>query len=183
MSLRPPHARRIRLVTVAVYSSRRSYRPAQNSVAARASVRSSSGSRNRWSSASAYSDPARYTNRLQATAPAPGVASPCSIRLASPIVPACTVAQSCTACSRTGTRVSTSTARPPAHTSTAPCPYCAMPSSTSVSGPATAGLLAGAISRATSDRPCQNTAPASSRLSNRSSSAYTRPPQLASTEW
>ena len=170
-SFRPPHARRIRLVTVVVYSSRRSYRPAQKSEYAPDSVRSASGSRKRLSSASANSDTTRYTNRLQASAPAPGVARPCSIRLASPIVAACTVAQSCTACSRIGTRVSRSTARPPAQASTVPCPYCAMPSSTSVIGPAMAGLPAGATSRASSDRLCQNTAPASSRLSKRSSSA------------
>ena len=135
------------------------------------------------SSTSANSDTARYTNRLQARTPAPGVASPWSIRLASPIVPACTVAQSWTACSRIGTRVRISTVRPPAQTSTAPCPYWAMPSSTSVMGPAMAGLLEGAIRRATRDRLCQNTAPASSRLSKKSSSEYTRSPQLASTEW
>lgn len=89
----------------------------------------------------------------------------------------------CMACSLIGTLVSVSTADPPAHTSTAPCPYWLMPSSTFVMGLAKAGLLSGAIRRASSDRLCQNTALASSRLSKKSSSAYTRSPQLASTEW
>ena len=87
------------------------------------------------------------------------------------------------ACSLIGTLVSVSTADPPAHTSTAPCPYWLMPSRTLVMGLASAGTLSGAIRRASSDRLCQNTALASSRLSKKSSSAYTRSPQLASTEW
>ena len=84
------------------------------------------------------------------------------------------------ACSLIGTLVSVSTADPPAHTSTAPW---LMPSRTLVMGLARAGTLSGAIRRASSDRLCQNTALASSRLSKKSSSAYTRSPQLASTEW
>jgi hypothetical protein len=87
------------------------------------------------------------------------------------------------ACSLIGTRVSMSTPAPPAHTSTAPWPYWLIPSSTLVMGWASAGLLSGAISRASRDRLCQNTAPASSRLSKKSSRAYTLSPQLASTEW
>ena len=183
MTLIPPHASRMRAVTVAENSSRRSYRSAQNSVNAPASVTSRSGSRNRLSRSSPTCENSRYEKRLQASSPAAGLDRPTTIRAPSPAVPACTVAHTCIACSRIGTRVRASTPAPPAQTSTAPWPYWLMPSSTFVSGRAISGWLAGAIRRATSDSPCQNTAPASSRLSKKSSSEYTRSPQLASTEW
>ena len=183
MTLIPPHASRIRLVTVAENSSRRSYRSAQNSVNAPASVMSVSGSRNFLNRSSATVENTLYAKRLHASTPAPGLDKPITIRAPSPAVPACTVAHTCIACSLMGTRVSIITPAPPAHTSTAPCPYWLIPSNTFVIGWASAGLLEGAISRASSDRLCQNTAPASSRLSKKSSSAYTPSPQLASTEW
>ena len=183
MSLIPPHASRIRLVTVAVNSSRRSYRSAQKSVNAPGRVMSRSGSRKRLSRSSAMVEKALYEKRLHASTPAPGLARPITMRAPSPAVPACTTAQTCVACSRIGTRVSVSRPAPPAHASTAPWPYWLMPSRMLVIGLARSGLLSGAIKRATRDRLCQNTAVASSRLSKKSSSANTRSPQLASTEW
>lgn len=95
MTLIPPHASRIRLVTVAENSSCRSYRSAQNSETAPPSVMSVSGSRNRLSRSSATVEKTLYENRLQASTPAPGLDIPITIRAPSPAVPACTVAHTC----------------------------------------------------------------------------------------
>ena len=95
MSLIPPHASRIRLVTPAVNSPRRSYRSAQKSVNAPPSVMSVSGSRNRLSRSSATTEKTLYMNRPYASPPAPGLDRPATIRAPSPAVPACTVAQTC----------------------------------------------------------------------------------------
>jgi hypothetical protein len=131
-----------------------------------------------FTSSSATVDIALYENRLHPLIAELPYASPCC-RLEG-----WAEAHSASSCSLTGTRVSVSTLALADHRSIIAWPYWLAPSMTCVSGRDTASEVdVDATSRAICDRLCQNTAPASSTLSKKSSSEYSPAPHPPSTEW